>query len=180
MIRHYLKDECSGLECWCSNCSIDVQIINWYNLSSWVSYLSNLHPEGQSRLLTDTIDVNLTDNQLSIHDKLSLYYDLYGQCSLDDFYFVTSTLLGAMVNTLITIILLWQMLQFDWSMCRMFGITHWVYLWSGINRYNLDLALFPFVVYWILVIKKPRFPSQNGNHRNHNCVNQHYHYQPTY
>ena len=24
------------------------------------------------------------------------------------------------------------MVQFDWSICRMWGITHWVYLWSAI------------------------------------------------
>ena len=33
---------------------------------------------------------------------------------------IMPTLLGDMVNTLITITLLWQMLQFNWSICRIF------------------------------------------------------------
>ena len=34
-----------------------------------------------SQLLTDMSDVNLTDNQCSIHDKLSLYHALFGKSS---------------------------------------------------------------------------------------------------
>ena len=47
------------------------------------------------------------------------------------------------MNTRITIMLLWQMLQFDWSICRIWAITHAFYLWSGI--------MCSIYAFWILV-----------------------------
>ena len=52
----------------------------------WVGYLSNLHHTGQSEAVIfhdcrDASDVNVTDNQYSIHNKVSLYHNLYGESS---------------------------------------------------------------------------------------------------
>ena len=72
-------------------------------------------------------------------EKWSVYKDFFIYSIFCSEILSMYTLMGGVVNTLVTITLQWQILQSDWSICRNWGITHWVYLWSGINTYICTL-----------------------------------------
>ena len=59
-----------------------------------------------------------------------------------------------MVNIMITIEILCQMLQFDWSICRIVVITHDVYVWSGI-MYNEPYNQVVLHIYYVYTANFP-------------------------